>query len=235
MYYPGDSQELPMDGIRVLLVEDHLLVRHATKLLIQQDPSVIVVGEAADLSEALGLVKDVMPHVALIDIRLRNSSGIDLAAMIKRRYPWVKVLALTAFDHEQYARAMARVGVEGYLMKDISGAELLEAIHAAHEGRPVMSSWAGSGLIAHEPRHIGASQALPKRPLTAREMEILEMLQGSLSGQEIAERLRLSPKTIHTHLSHILAKLGQPTLHGAVESAVTVGLLTRVDAGEAAR
>lgn len=216
--------------IRVLLVEDHLLVRHATKLLIHQDASVRVVGEADDMPEALDMVATLHPDVALIDIRLRSSTGLELAKAIKRGHPSVKIIALTGFGYEQYFRAMKKAGAEGFLLKSVSGAELLRAIHDAHEGREVHSSESNSRLMASaSPSGAAITSSALKRDLTPREMEILEMLQGSMSSQEIAERLRVSPKTVYTHMQHILSKLGQPTRSDAVSRAVNIGLLTMVD------
>ena len=126
--------------IRLLLVEDHLIVRQAIKEIVSWDPSFVVVGEAEDAATALALIPEVQPHVALIDVRLKGSSnGISLTQAIVRDYPEIKILALSAYAWEQYVRGMLRAGAGGYLLKDASAPELTRAIYDVYRGERTLS------------------------------------------------------------------------------------------------
>ena len=126
--------------IRLLLVEDHLMVRQAIKEIVSWDPCLVVVGEAEDAATALALIPEVQPHVAIIDIRLKGSSnGISLTKGITRDHPEVNVLALSAYAWEQYVRGMLRAGAGGYLLKDASAPELTRAIYDVYRGERTLS------------------------------------------------------------------------------------------------
>jgi len=208
-----------------MLVEDHTLVRQATRTLLEQQPSLQVVGEADDMAGALALIPRVRPDVVIIDIRLRGSSGIDLARAVGHAYPEIKIIALTAFGFDQYVRAMLRVGAKGYMLKDASGEELVRAVHEVWEGRSALSPEIGTRLIAmvaqeEQPRCPGIT-----RGLTLREVEVLELFELALNRREIARRLGVSPKTVNTHVGHILSKFGQTRISAAVGEAVAAGIL----------
>ena len=205
--------------IRVVLVEDHTLVRHATKALLSREPSLEVVGEADSAATALQLIAEVEPDVAVVDIRLKGSSGIDLAKAIKRDHPGTKVLVLTAYGFDQYLKAMVKAGAKGYLLKESSAAELLRAIREVHEGGTVLPTDLEARLADIPADHRPLDDPRPLGKLTMRELEVLELLQA-LSSREIAQRLGLSRKTVNTHVGHILCKLGQPSRAKAVARAL---------------
>ncbi len=123
-------------------------MREATKAVLAEDPTLKVVAEAEDAASALELVAELLPDIVIADIRLRGSSGIELAKAINRTYPQVKVIALSAFSFDQYVRAMLKAGAKGFLLKDASGQELIRAIHEVYEGRVVFSSEVAKSLVA---------------------------------------------------------------------------------------
>ncbi len=213
--------------VRVVLVDDHQMFREGTKYLLSQDPAIQVIGEAETVQDALRVIRETNPDIAVVDIRLKGEgSGIDLVKALRKEFPEVKSLALTAFDYDQYVKAMVKAGVRGYLLKDAPGEELLKAIHAVHEGKAALPDLMGArviDLLAEQPKENGAT--LPLRELTARELEILEMIQQGATDRAIADHFSLSVKTVNTHVGHILLKLGEPNRAQAVQKAVELGLL----------
>lgn len=197
--------------IRVLIVEDHVLVRQAIKAIVRSDPTLENIGEADSTLSALEAVSLKQPDVVTVDVRLRDSSGIDLTRAIKRYHPQVKVLALTAHTQHHYFRAMSRAGADGYLFKHASSAELLKAIHGVYAGRPVLP---GAGL----PDQFS--------PLTGREREVLQMVGERFSAEQIAERLGLSTRTVSSRVGDIKSKLRAESSMAAVTTAAKLGLIS---------
>ncbi len=215
--------------VRVVLVDDHQMFREGTKFLLSQDPAIQVIGEAETVQDALRVIGETNPDIAVVDIRLKGGSGIDLVKALRKEFPGVKSLALTAFDYDQYVKAMVKAGVRGYLLKDAPGEELLKAIHAVHEGKAALPDLMGArviDLLAEQPRE--NDTALPLRELTARELEILEMIQQGATDRAIADHFDLSVKTVNTHVGHILLKLGEPNRAQAVQKATDLGLLKAI-------
>jgi DNA-binding NarL/FixJ family response regulator len=205
------------------------MFREGTKYLLSQDPAIQVVGEAETVQEALSVIGATAPNVAVVDIRLKGGSGIDLVKAIRKEVPEVKCLALTAFDYDQYVKAMIKAGARGYLLKDAPGEELLSAIHTIHAGKAALPNLMGArviDLLADEPKQENAQP--PLRDLTARELEILEMIQQGATDRAIADHFGLSVKTVNTHVGHILLKLGEENRLQAVEKAKEFGLLKDV-------
>ena len=214
--------------MRVVLVDDHVIFREGTKAILARDTSIHVVGEAGAVTDALRVIREAEPDIALVDIKLRSGNGIDLVRAIKRDHPEVKTIVLTDHKHKQYVTAMARAGVHGYLLKDCAGTELVRALHDVHEDRVALATSVGATLI-----DLMAERVHPGRQifdeLTIRELEVLEMLEGS-TNRQIAQRLGVSTKTINTHVAHILSKLGEPSRKKAVAKGKTIGLLeSRID------
>ena len=221
------NQEIADELVRVVLVDDHVIFREGTRALLARDPSIHVVGEAGAVTDALRVIREAEPDIALVDIKLGSGNGIDLVRAVKRDHPKVKTIVLTAYEHTQYVRAMARAGVRGYLLKDCAGTELVRALHDVHEGRVALATSVGATLM-----DLMAEQVYPRQQiddLTIRELEVLEMLEGS-TNRQIAQRLGVSIKTINTHVAHILSKLGEPSRNKAVAKGRTLGLLeSRID------
>lgn len=220
----GDTPTLP-GAIKVLLVEDHALVRSATRTLLSQDAQIVIVGETDNAGDASVMVESLRPDLVITDIRLRNSNGFDLTKAVKRAHPEIKVLVLTAYEYEQYLHAMSRAGADGYLLKLVSAEELRGSVHGICAGDIALAEsmdipeQAAEGSIARETL---------VRSLTSREIEILELVQASCNTQEIADRLHLSRKTVYTHLSRIESKLGTSNPVGSLDRAENLGIIRPV-------
>ena len=196
------------DGaIRVLLVEDHALVRGAIRALLERGPRIRVIGEAESAAEALEFLGQNPTDVVVTDIRLKGSSGVALTAAIEKRCPGTKTLVLTAYAYDQYFRATRKAGAEGYLLKQATMDELLGAIIDIHEDRLVFPKTM-TGTLRRFSEDITQREYATARDLTPREVEILELLDLFFSPLKIASRLGLSRKTVYTHLGHIQAKMG---------------------------
>ena len=197
-----------MNKIRVIIADDHALFREGTRNLIEQEADLEVVGEASDGEEAVDLVTRLQPHVVLMDIAMPKVNGIEATRQIKARHPAVAVLILTAYDNDQYIVALLEAGAAGYLLKNVSGKELVNAIRAVYAGeaalhpaiaRKVLDRFTTSG---HEMRG-----GVSPQDLSEREMEILKLAATGISNQEIAKRLFLSRRTVQAHLVNIFRKL----------------------------
>jgi DNA-binding NarL/FixJ family response regulator len=219
-------------SLRIVLVEDHTLVRSATKALLDRTPGLEVVAEADTRGAALQAVEAFRPDLVITDIRLKDSNGIELTLDLKARYPAVRTLVLTAYPYEQYLRAMMRAGASGFLLKEATAEELLAAVRDIAEGRPAISGELRARMDAAGPypeeQHLS-------RTLTARELEVLELLQVPLNVAEVSERLNISRKTVYAHLSHIQSKLGESTVEGAVRRALDLHLLGPANQTDATR
>jgi DNA-binding NarL/FixJ family response regulator len=191
------SEERP---VRVLIADDHRLMREGTAALLAADERVEVVGLAADGAEAIALAERRRPDVALLDLNMPGVRGIEACAAIRRSRPETEVMILTVSEHEPDLYASLRVGAAGYLLKDIAPGELIEAVLAAGRGEPrIPASMAGRILREPSPD--------PLATLSEREREVLALLAEGLRNREIAERLVISEATVKTHVRHVLEKL----------------------------
>ncbi|PPF60187.1 response regulator transcription factor [Clavibacter californiensis] len=203
--------------VRVLIVDDQALVRMGFRMVLDAEPGIEVVGEAADGRAAVERTGTLAPDIVLMDVRMPGMDGIDATAEIVARHPATRVIVLTTFDLDEYAFAGLRAGASGFLVKDTRPEHLMEAIRAVADGdaaisprvtrrmiellgptMPATGGAAGTGEGAADPR---------LRPLTARELEVLTALAEGLTNQEIAGRLYLSESTVKTHVGRVLAKL----------------------------
>ena len=188
---------------RVVVVDDHELLRAGTRRILDDSVGFSVVGEAGDRDAALRVIADADPDVVLVDIRLPTVNGIDLAREIVVDHPDMTVLILSAYDDENYVRAAMAAGVSGYLLKTMPSDELIHSIVAACEGtwlatpRPT-----GSGEKAGKPH---PSRSVP--PLTTREQEVVRLVARGMTNKAIARQLGISPRTVEGHLNHVFEKL----------------------------
>jgi DNA-binding NarL/FixJ family response regulator len=189
--------------VRVLVADDHRLMREGTAALLERDASVEVIGMASDGVEALALAESLRPDVLLLDLWMPELSGIEVCAEVRSRFDDVLVLILTVSEQEPDLLAALRVGAVGYLLKDMPPSELVAAVLEAGAGEPrIPASMAGRVLSEVDAGGMGAIE-----DLSPREREVLELMADGLRNREIAERLFLSEPTVKTHVRHLLEKL----------------------------
>jgi DNA-binding NarL/FixJ family response regulator len=197
-----------MDKIKVMLAEDHVVVREGTRELIQHEEDMEVVGEAGDGEEAVALAARTKPDVIIMDVNMPKLNGIEATKQIKAIMPSTAILVLTAYDNDQYVTALLEAGAAGYLLKNIKGRELIEAVRAVHAGesvlhpkiaRKVLNRFASFGTKPEGETAISL--------LSERELEVLKLAAKGLSNRDIADQLFLSIRTVQAHLGNIFNKL----------------------------
>jgi two-component system, NarL family, response regulator LiaR len=201
--------------IRVLLVDDHAMVRKGLVAFLKNMPELELVGEACDGREAIEFCEQRQPDVILMDLVMPELGGVAATRTIHQRWPRVQVIALTSFQEKELVQDALQAGAIGYLLKNVSGEELAEAIRQAHGGRPTLAPEAVQALI--KPPSEAESMAAD---LTRREMEVLALLVKGMSNPEIAERLVISRSTVKVHISSILSKLGVASRAEAISLAI---------------
>lgn len=192
-------------NIRILITDDHAVVREGLRTLIGTEPGMEVIGEAADGVEAVRKACDLKPDVILMDMAMPRMGGLEAIHKIKEQCPDAKILVLTSFSDDETVFPAIKAGAIGYLLKNTSPDRLLKAIRDVHQGKPSMSSDIATKLM-HE---IQRKSELPPTddPLTDREMDVLKLVAQGITNQEIAEELVISEGTVRTHVSNILSKL----------------------------
>ncbi len=222
-----------MDKIRVLIADDHAVVREGTRRILEQEPDLEVVGEAGDGAEAVELTRTFKPNVAIVDIAMPNVDGIEATKQIKAVSPSTAVLILTAYDDDQFVFKLLEVGAAGYLMKSIRGHELVNAVRSVHAGESVLHpSIARKVLNRFVPAPGRPKPQEPLEVLSEREMEVLRLAARGLSNQGIADKLCLSIRTVQGHLGHIFNKLEVSSRTEAVVKALKLGWVSMEDVKE---
>jgi NarL family two-component system response regulator LiaR len=193
------------EPIRVLIADDHAVVREGLRALISTEPGIEVVGEAADGQEAVAGVRSLQPDVVLLDLVMPHKSGIQAISEITRENPKARIIVLTSFADDDKVFPAIKAGALGYLLKDSSPQELLQAVRDVHRGEPSLDPTIALKLI----REVRQPTKLPSaaEPLTEREMKVLRLVARGLTNQEIADLLSISERTVRTHVGNILAKL----------------------------
>jgi two-component system, NarL family, response regulator LiaR len=206
--------------IRVLLVDDHMVVRRGLSTVLAVYDDLKLVGEARDGEEALKLCEQLQPDIVLMDMLMPKMDGVTATRIIKERWSQIQVIALTSFKEKEYVEGALKVGAKGYLLKDVSADELVRAIRLAVAGQPSLSPEAAKILISNvnEP-------AKPGQDMTDREKEILVLMVEGLSNNEIAERLSISQSTVKFHVGNVLSKLGVSGRTEAVALAVRLNIV----------
>jgi two-component system, NarL family, response regulator LiaR len=219
-----------MSKIRILLADDHALVRQGTRELLEREVDLEVVAEAGDGEEAVRLACEHSPDIALMDIAMPKLNGIEATRQIKASQPKVSVLVLTAYDDDQYIFALLEAGAAGYLLKNVGADELVRAIRAVAAGEavlhPAIARRVVSRLATAEHK---AAQASVFDHLSEREMEVLRLAAKGQKNQDIANTLFLSVRTVQTHLGNIFGKMGVSSRTEAVLEALRRGWLTVQD------
>jgi len=213
--------------ITILLVENHALVRESIHQALEREPNFTVVGEAGDGEEAVRMARELKPDVIVMDISLPKINGIEATKQIKEFQPSVIVLGLTAYDYEQYIFPLLEAGAAGYLLKDISSRELINAIQTVYRGEAVLHPAIARKVLERYRRtkEPGEKEHEPDL-LTKRETAVLKMAAKGMSNSEIAEELCLSVRTIESHLGSIFNKLGVGSRTEAVIEAMRRGRFT---------
>jgi DNA-binding NarL/FixJ family response regulator len=200
--------------IRIVVVDDHVVMREGTQMILDNAPGNLVVGAAATGAEAIKLVEELRPDVLLLDLQLPDMSGVEVARQVRAACPSVAVLMLTGYIDGTYVPRLLQLGVRGYMPKTASSVELIAAVRAVAAGRTiVMSSAAVSSLETM------------RAPLTAREREVLQLLAQGLRNSEMADRLTVSIKTVEHHVTRLLAKMGVQSRSQAIIKAREQGLV----------
>lgn len=205
--------------IRILIADDHLIVRQGLRLLLRMDPELVIVGEAADGAEAVRLARQLRPDLVLMDLLMPEMDGVAATAVIRGELPETEVLALTSVLEDRGVVEVVRAGAIGYILKDVDTDELRRAIKAAAAGRVQLSPEAASRLV----REVRG----PERPeaLTERETAVLQLLAAGKANKEIAQELQIGETTVKSHVRHILAKLGVASRTQAALHAIRTGLV----------
>ncbi|GIF47127.1 LuxR family two component transcriptional regulator [Asanoa ferruginea] len=213
-----------MEPIRILLADDHPVFRYGIRAVLASDPRSELVGEAGNGDEAVAKAAELAPDVVLMDLTMPGLNGVEATRRIVAARPQTNVLVVTMFDDSASVLAAVRAGARGYLVKGADRDEILRAVHAAAAGEAIFSPAAAQHLAAHlaAPRPTPAWPAFPG--LTAREHEILVLMASGLTNTAIAERFRLSPKTVRNYVSTIIAKLEAETRAEAITRARAAGI-----------
>jgi DNA-binding NarL/FixJ family response regulator len=215
-----------MNRIKVIIADDHVLFREGTRNLVEQEKDIEVVGEASDGEEAVALVNRLNPHVALIDIAMPKVNGIEATRRIKACQPSTAVLILTAYDNDQYVLALLEAGAAGYLLKNVSGKDLINAIRAVYAGEAVLHPTIAQKVFSRL-GDVGREQGelTQLSEVSEREMEILRLAARGMSNQDIASKLFLSRRTVQAHLGNIFRKMDVGSRTEAVLQALRKGWL----------
>lgn len=214
-----------MTAVRVLLADDHTLVRAGLKKLLESLPGIMVVGEAGDGLELISLVEKLQPHLVLMDIAMPGLNGLEATARLKKAWPDIRVLVLSMHQNEEYVRQALRNGAMAYLLKDAAPLELEMAIVAVLRGEtylsPAVSRWVVSDYV-----HRLRDDEKDDGHLTPRQRQVLQLIAEGQSSKDIARRLGLSIKTVETHRSQLMKQLNIHDVAGLVRYAMRAGCIT---------
>jgi NarL family two-component system response regulator LiaR len=223
------------DAIKVMLVEDHIMVREGTKELLDRENDIQIVAEAGDGEEAVRLANERHPDVVIMDIAMPKLNGIEATKRIKAADPATIVLVLTGYNDDQYIFTLLEAGAAGYLLKDISMGELVKAVRAVHAGESVLHPTIARKVVnyfAQRPARRYADEdereSIPTRP-TDRETDVLKLTANGMTNREIAHELTISVRTVQVHLSNVFSKLRVGSRTEAVICALKKGWLTLED------
>ncbi len=218
---PGAAQK-----IRVLLADDHTILRAGLRMMLDAQPDIEVIGEASDGRQALAEAQRLQPDLVLMDITMPEMNGIEATRQIKRALDSTRVLILTMHENEEYLFQVLRAGASGYILKEAAGTELISAIRIVYSGRFYMSPSAQSMMVGDYLQRVRSGEERDSySALTEREREILKLVAEGHTNNQIAERLFISPKTVDTHRTHIMDKLNLHSRAELVKYAMRRGLL----------
>ncbi|HEX2351034.1 MAG TPA: response regulator transcription factor [Ktedonobacterales bacterium] len=222
----GDAEQTAPQKIRVLLADDHTILRAGLRMMLDAQPDIEVVGEASDGRQALAEAQRLQPDVVLMDITMPEMNGIEATRQVKRTLDSTRVLILTMHENEEYLFQVLRAGASGYILKEAASTELISAIRIVWAGRFYMSPSAQSMMVGDYLQRVRSGEERDSySALTEREREILKLVAEGHTNNQIAERLFISPKTVDTHRTHIMDKLNLHSRAELVKYAMRRGLL----------
>ncbi|MPY53251.1 response regulator [Streptomyces acidicola] len=210
---------------RILLADDHALVRRGVRLILDSEPDLTVIAEADNGAEALTQARTHRPDLAILDIAMPRLTGLQAARELSRTEPDLRILILTMYDNEQYFFEALAAGASGYVLKSVADRDLVEACRATMRGEPFLYPGAVKALIRNYLDLAREGRALPARAITDREEEILKLVAEGHTSQEIAGLLVISPKTVERHRANLLQKLGLKDRLELTRYAIRVGLI----------
>jgi DNA-binding NarL/FixJ family response regulator len=210
---------------RVLLADDHAVVRRGLRYVLEAQPDLEVVAEAADGAEAVELAVSADVQLAVLDVAMPRMTGLQAAAELARRRPELRVLILSMYDSEQYLYEALRAGASGYVLKSSADKDLVEACRAAIRGEPFLYPAAVTALIRDYLERVRAGETVPEDPLTPRELEVLKLIAEAYTSDGIALELSISRRTVDRHRENILAKLGMRDRVELTRYAIRRGLI----------
>jgi len=211
-----------MNKIKVLLAEDHTIVRQGIRALLEPQMDIEVIGEAEDGLDAVRKTRKLQPDVVIMDISMPELNGIDATRLIKKRVPGTKVLILTMHELEGYVEQVLKAGASGYLVKKTAMSELITAIRAVNQGFTFLSPSVSKMMVDKY-----KSASVKKEPITARERQILQLIAEGHTNREIAKILFLSIRTVERHRAHIINKLNIHDVAGLTRYAIQKGLIQK--------
>lgn len=215
-----------MNKIRVLVADDHTIVREGVRILLEAQPDIDVVGEAADGQEALARVRELQPDIVLIDIAMPNLNGMEATRAIKRDYPQVQIIALTMYESDEYFFQVLNAGASGYILKKAASADLLAAIRAVYAGEVFLYPSVARRLVSDYLSRVKSGEEKSSYDgLTAREREVLKLIAEGHTNQAIADKLVISPSTVQTHRTRIMQRLNLHNRAELIQYAMRKGLL----------
>jgi DNA-binding NarL/FixJ family response regulator len=210
---------------KVLLVDDHAILRDGLRMVLDAQARISVVGEAEDGREAVDMVEDLHPDVVVMDIAMPNMNGLEATRQIKRRHPDVKVVILTMHENQQYLTQIVRVGATACVLKRSAGTELVTAVKAAARGESYFSPSIATMMLEDYRTRLTGDTLEEADVLTEREREVLQLVAEGKTNQEIADLLTLSIKTVQTHRAHIMEKLDAHDRTDLVKYAIRQGMI----------
>ena len=218
-----------MDKIKILIADDHAVVREGTRQILEQEPDLEVIAEAVDGEEAIKFAGSFRPDLAIIDIAMPKVDGIEATKQIKALYPTISVLILTAYDDDQFVFGLLEAGAAGYLLKSVRGKELVDAVRQVYAGESVLHPTIARKVLNHFVTTPDKSDIHKDKVLSKRETEVLRLATQGLNNQEIADKLYLSLRTVQAHLGHIFSKLQVSSRTEAVVKALKEGWISLED------
>ncbi len=212
--------------MRILLADDHTILRAGLKMMLNAQPDMEVVGEAQDGRQSIYEAQRLHPDIILMDITMPDMNGIEATRQIKKLLPEAKVLMLTMHENDEYVFQALRAGASGYLLKEAADTDLIRALHVVHSGQFYLSPIAQSVMVGDYLQRVRSGEEKDSySSLTEREREILKLVAEGYTNNQIAERLVISPKTVDTHRTHVMDKLNLHSRAELVKYAMRRGLL----------